>query len=485
VSGLVIKAPSAAQVFNYYISPTGSDSNDGLTTSTPWAITALNTKRATYAGSSVGLMDGTYDISASGAWDGDNTGGAKAVFQLGAGSSGSQTVIGAVNPRLAIIKMKSGGGTRNTNKIAAMGIYVNDGTTSGYVTVDGLWFTGGAWFYLYYQAATTPYMPGLVVKNCKFDDRAFNSQTGSTDNCPAVYLVNTDGALIQNCKFADLTDINGTSNGACALMTFGTKNTVFELNEVYNTSSAVYDKHHTVSGYPNQGTICRYNYVHDLALQAFYGFGNANATEGTPPFPDYEIHHNLAKNTLGFLTQEVSIPSRSIYQVYNNTLINAHDSGNGCILTPVDSTSHKAKIYNNILVRTSAVGFQGDIAVSTTGVSVLDYNVYNAAAFRAVIMTPINSFSGLTTFNLYTSLSAWRTGLGADSGATTTNVETNGTTTTAVFVGSTTPADYQLSSGGGKSGGKIGGTSGGTTIDCGCWGAKSDGSSVSQIGCSF
>jgi hypothetical protein len=51
----------AATTFDYYISPSGSDSNPG-TSSQPWAITALNTKQSLYSGKRVGLLDGTYNV---------------------------------------------------------------------------------------------------------------------------------------------------------------------------------------------------------------------------------------------------------------------------------------------------------------------------------------------------------------------------------------------------------------------------------------
>src|SRR5881394_1643565 len=56
-----IRSASAQTSFDYYIGPNGSDSNPG-TLSQPWALSALNTKRSTYAGKVVGLLDGTYAI---------------------------------------------------------------------------------------------------------------------------------------------------------------------------------------------------------------------------------------------------------------------------------------------------------------------------------------------------------------------------------------------------------------------------------------
>src|ERR1700738_270524 len=53
-------AAAALSGFDYYISPTGSDSNPG-TSPSPWALTAINTKRALYAGKRVGVLPGTYN----------------------------------------------------------------------------------------------------------------------------------------------------------------------------------------------------------------------------------------------------------------------------------------------------------------------------------------------------------------------------------------------------------------------------------------
>src|SRR5580700_10727712 len=55
------QAQASTSTFDYYISPSGSDSNAG-TQGSPWSITAINTKQATYAGKRVGLMDGTYTV---------------------------------------------------------------------------------------------------------------------------------------------------------------------------------------------------------------------------------------------------------------------------------------------------------------------------------------------------------------------------------------------------------------------------------------
>src|ERR1700722_14786747 len=60
---LIRTARAQTTSYNFYISPTGSDSNPGTLTS-PWSINAINTKQSTYAGKSVGVLPGTYNIYA-------------------------------------------------------------------------------------------------------------------------------------------------------------------------------------------------------------------------------------------------------------------------------------------------------------------------------------------------------------------------------------------------------------------------------------
>src|SRR5882724_10552131 len=53
---------SSGATFDFYISPTGVNTNVGSLAS-PWAITAINTKQSAYAGKRLGILPGTYDVS--------------------------------------------------------------------------------------------------------------------------------------------------------------------------------------------------------------------------------------------------------------------------------------------------------------------------------------------------------------------------------------------------------------------------------------
>ena len=94
----------AAGSFDFYISPSGSDSNPG-TQSSPWAITSLRDSsgnNSKIAGKRVGLLPGTYNVAslASGSDSGDYQ---RPVLHIPAGASGSPTVVQSVTPRAAII----------------------------------------------------------------------------------------------------------------------------------------------------------------------------------------------------------------------------------------------------------------------------------------------------------------------------------------------------------------------------------------------
>src|ERR1700758_1600452 len=84
ILGRTVRAQGASPGgFDFYISPTGFDSNPG-TFEQPWAITALNTHRSAYAGKRVGLLDGTYNVVTVGVTD---TSGSQVALAVNGGPS--------------------------------------------------------------------------------------------------------------------------------------------------------------------------------------------------------------------------------------------------------------------------------------------------------------------------------------------------------------------------------------------------------------
>src|SRR6266404_4313809 len=94
VPGLIRTASAQSTSYDFYISPTGSDSNPG-TQASPWSITAINSKWTTYAGKSVGILPGTYNVYSlcqAGSYN-------QPALSVNGGTSGSPTLIQSTTPR--------------------------------------------------------------------------------------------------------------------------------------------------------------------------------------------------------------------------------------------------------------------------------------------------------------------------------------------------------------------------------------------------
>jgi len=271
--------------FDYYISPTGSDSNDGLTTSTPWAITAINTKRATYAGLSVGLMDGTYNISAMAA----NSGGYSPALEVGAGSSGSPTIIQSVNPRMAIID-----DTGNSSLIRAM--IGSQSATAGYFHLVDLKIRGALKMCVHVERITSGRAAGIRIDGCEIYDQSYGLETDLTIG---LFFEALDDAVVTNCYFHDIVNTLQASSAAGFQM-YGCKRTIIE----YCTFSppvncAVHDKY--AGGNPRtdqQETQVRYCYFNGNPI-ACWGFDNKDQTgppPSNPPYGPYIIENNVFEN---------------------------------------------------------------------------------------------------------------------------------------------------------------------------------------------
>lgn len=92
--------------YDRYVAPNGLLTNDGLTPSTPWPITVLtdDAHKHLVMGYVIGLLDGTYDLSALTSADYDVP-----LLQVPTGCFGRPTVLQAVNRRQAILS----GGTNS------------------------------------------------------------------------------------------------------------------------------------------------------------------------------------------------------------------------------------------------------------------------------------------------------------------------------------------------------------------------------------
>src|SRR5690348_7718458 len=163
-------ATSAGQPFDFYISTTGSDTNAG-TLASPWAITAINTKQATYAGKRLGLLPGTYDVSSL---MGTNENVA-ALTLIGGSSSSAQTYVGSSD--------SSGNYSRGTATLdakGASGFYGGSNSNQSPIvaarsgcnfwTVDGVKFIGfSMWAFHVGDSPGSGSAPThWTIQNCEF-----------------------------------------------------------------------------------------------------------------------------------------------------------------------------------------------------------------------------------------------------------------------------------------------------------------------------
>lgn len=399
--------------FDYYISPSGSDSNDGLTPSTPWAITALNTKRSLYAGTRVGLLDGTYDLSAMNAYDGGTGNTASPVLQIAAGTAGDPTFVGAVNCRQAIFQMRAGSGTGARSDVVAIGQGPGGGQY-GHVTLDCLNITGAAnWFCVFWgedNVDRADWAEGVTIQNSYFHD----SVLATPDNNPACWLNTQLNPTFRNNRCEDIGDA-GNGPGPSCVMTLSVRGLVMEYNTAINTRTMLHDKHNDAPGPANDGFVFRCNRAEDLIHPAILGLDTEY--EALSPDDDYqasEISGNLFVNTNGIWGIKISSPTRMDVTVRHNTLA-MRGNIDGVVVSASDTTSDLVSFHSNIVDTGGfSTGEHDYLVVSAGAFGTLDHNAYDTGSFAAYIASPVGSFNGTTTFTASNSLSAWRAASGQE-----------------------------------------------------------------------
>ena len=361
-------AQSAA--FDFYISPTGSDSNAG-TQASPWAITAINTKRATYAGRRVGLMDGTYRTGGIAPY----AGGYSPSLGVAAGSSGSPTVIQAVNQSMAVLD-HAGGGT---------GIIGAQDGTAGYFELRGLKCINGPDFSVFIQR-TSGRGAGIWVDSCDVGSSSSDKQ----DITCAVFLQATDDAKITNCYFHDVANTTGSSRVSNVLQ-YGTRRTLVERCTFIGGGGGVHSKY--AGGSPrtdDQETHVKQCYFRDVVI-ACRGFDNKDQTgpaPTSPPYGPFIIENNVFENCSHVLGNDGPFSAGSPVIVRNNTIydtsagtkdgFNLHTWQAGC----------EPSYYNNVfyLGASSTWSELRALTLSVSGgnalANVVDYNCYGPSGTR-------------------------------------------------------------------------------------------------------
>lgn len=472
-STAALSTGSGSFVPDYYISTTGSDSNDGLTSGTAWAYTALNTKRATYAGKKLGFLNGVYntgslitdDVDTSGL---DIEGGPDAahptiVQAVNAPSGGTWNV--EINPKTA--------GSYGNGKKGPSFRHTASRSNQGNLQIRGIKFAGHAYHVISIGTyAVSSNLQNIVIEDCEFTDNSA-LQIGFTDNVDQIALNNCDGAIVRNCyHHANNGWASASQNHLSAVIIWLSKSCVFEYNTIINSGS-IHPKENS-----NQGHQARYNFIDNTgfstgegAFQDWAGHGDATLTLTS------RIHHNVVRSTNagcvmvddrnqtadGFITG---------LEIYSNTIDIVQYPGGpppyveSAIYVKTDAAGNGlVKVWNNIICGTPSIDNKM-LSFNPGAPGLWDYN---ATVNTGMTWRLVDNTTG-ATINTYTSLSSVRAAVAANGGIS--NFDLHGIQTDSFsFTGTGVDADkYKLSGGPCVGVGSSDGTTGGSAVDMGAWG---------------
>ena len=484
-----IAAAATVTTFDYYISPTGADTNAG-TLAAPWAITALRNNAATYAGKRVGIIAGYYPVmtiagltsySSVGDWS-------TPYLLLRGGTASSPTYIascdasGNYQPRVARLDAQANY-TNNSASVPLIGVV--GGSYCNYITLDGLEIMNGYSRLVTFGSDTigfgvaTTHALGIVVKNCYVHD--ISNQASGT-NPTHITIWSAQGALVQNNYVTGCVD---TSNRGDGIEFWNNIGSVCEYNTVIGTSTmagAVFFKNQG-----NYNNTLRYNYF-DLTASGHLSQGGFTFDEGSTGGAGTQdsAYNNIIIADQPVFNYDISTPgfpnTLQTQNWYNNTLVGTpgftyfaffRNGGAGTI-----------KFYNNIV--SGSGGNYGQIMTNLSAMALTDYNLISSPASFRLYPDGSSATSGGTS---YSSIASWAAALPAGC----IGKEAHTILGSPVFAGGSpqTPAPkYQLGSGSpGKAAGSSTGQAGGTAIDMGAWGGTDvslyAGQPIQQIGASF
>jgi hypothetical protein len=394
----VVGAPGRAQsagAFDYYISPTGRDSNPGTQTS-PWAITAIETKGSMIAGKRVGLLDGTYVVPDlhPGSARNDNAFGQIFVNREASGSAAAPTVIESVNPRGAVLTQNNGG--TYFDRTACMFI-IKPGTS--HITFRNIRF---------YQLAFGVfhvYGDSVRIEGCDVED-IDGGRIGYDDNMGFV-LSGLNGSstcknlVVSNCVVRNIRGAGGNHNASAGIgPVFHVEGLVVEYCSFFNLKVGVYVKNYG-SGYTVR------NCYFDSTVT---NYGLLGIMTDAASFLPSNIHNNVFNRQREIANGDMAT-HQAITNFYNNTFILSSGGSAVFIYLGPGGARPGSTFVNNLFYYPN--GFSGyDFVIQSNSAagnvlfSQIDYNIYRPTGFQASDRTP-----GGGTF---TSLSQWSARTGGD-----------------------------------------------------------------------
>jgi hypothetical protein len=511
-AGLILPAwitanAQTASTFDFYVSPTGSDSNPG-TVAAPWAITSLMnrsinaTNQANFAkttGKRIGFLPGTYNLAAQ--MQMDSSSGA---IQINGGTSANPTYYGSSdasgNYSLGTATLSAltsggafGGGLNWPNNGPILAHTQSTPNATGNIVIDGLRFTGYSYKGIRIGGASAgdgPIVTGSVrVANCEFFGQGQNG--GETeDNYVSLWLDGLRGGgpyVATNNYFHDNHGQNllGEEH-LVAIQVWQSWGVQITFNTVV-TSGSFHGKVDNI-----QGSTIAYNYIDNSkftatggsrCLEDWTGAASSGLTQTT------NIHHNVfiwggwGIATTGTLSYQ---PWTTPLNIYNNTLIAVNGGPYPSIWAAGSAANaRQIQVYNNITTGTGDGSGYKTFRTSPKAIGVWDYNGYMSAASWALIPDTAGIDGGSATLESYSSASQFASGVasnGGVSGCESHSVNNSSPQFTGVNTG-LLASQYQLLAGSPfKGAGRTSGTPSGSACDMGAWGGASP---PTQIGCNF
>lgn len=376
-----------ATTFDFYVSTTGSDSNDGSYGS-PFLTLVHAASQLTVDGQTLGILAGTYDVSTP------TTGRSCAVYPrannctISAVPGNSVTIRGGrsganfgVSPTGGTIGCVSGKSGLTISGLTIQGMVMFDGNTAGTqasriencdVSVGGDGWVGtdqGACIWI-----DDAY--NVEVVNCVIHDNTAAAGSGTPANDGLFMVYDIDGLLIENCTIRD-------SVGTGITMKDDAQNVVIRKNWIKdNDYSGIWTGNNAANAYADSGDI----------------YQNVIANNNTA---------NDAEH--GGITLVVET---SLLNIYNNTF---HRNYRGELTEWSSGADVPFTFFNNLCYGSRSKYLAWPYSNSAFTATYLDYNGYNGGASGWTYRT-----------NDYANLAAWQTGVnalltGADANAVNTD----------------------------------------------------------------
>ena len=489
----VSRAATSSSTFDYYISTSGNDSNSG-SLSSPWAITGINTHQSTYAGKRLGILPGTYDVSALMAQS-TNNGYQEAILQINGGpNSSTRTYVGTSDSSgnyqrgTATLDAKGasgiyGGSLNETSPAYVIGQtqgspYAPQPPNLGNWTLDGLNITGfSRWAITLADSGGVPTgIQNVTIQNCTLHDSVSIEGPITTHPAPLMIYCSTN-VLVSNCWFYNNKNIVADKNHYAGIMIFApgggsaaVTNVTIEKCTLANSSNIYAGEdlgpvsNITIRQCYIDMTLAGTNFAQPYALQ---GFGRATAGLTASSF-----YNNIVKGG-NFYDMSGTAPSSVGIKFYNNTWDRAGGAGyssSDAGLFRFEETAgntHMFTAYNNLVYDNGAgsYGGYGMVACNTDGFALCDYNIYGATSGFYTYGANGGGGTGSVSF------ASWKSAIGGDahSSQNSTNPFTNNGANALQYQISPGSPAYQA--------GRVGGVASGAVCNVGAW----DGT-VTQIG---